>query len=244
MGKVIVITGPGSGLGRALARRFHADGDSVMLLGRTRSKLDKLAEELGDRALPIPCDIGSPDAVRSAFATIAERHPRIDVLINNAAMIDYTELATASDEHILGTVATNLVGNLLCSRSAINMMDPGGHIINVSSEAVDAPYPHHVAYQGTKGGIETLSRHLQDELRPRGIRVTVVRAGPMYDDERTFQASPQAVHDFHLACEERGIHLAKLPVAHFDSVLWVFRSLVDSPADMHVDTIRFSSWRS
>lgn len=244
MGKVIVITGAGSGLGRALARRFHADGDEVVLLGRTRSKLDKVAGELGERALATPCDIGSPDAVRSAFAAIAERHPRIDVLINNAAMIDYTELATASDEHILGTVGTNLVGTLLCSRSAINMMERGGHIINVSSEAVDAPYPHHVVYQATKGGIEISSRHLQDEIRPRGIRVTVVRAGPMYDDERTYQASTQAVRDFHVACEERGIDLTKLPVAHFDSVLWLFRSLVDSPADMHVDTVRFTSWRS
>ena len=242
MGKVIVITGAGAGLGRALARRFHADGDSVVLLGRTKSKLDKVAEELGERALAIPCDVGSSEAVRAAFARIAERHSKVDALINNAAMIDYTELATASDEHIFGTVGTNLIGNLLCSRSAINMMERGGHIINVSSEAVDAPYPHHVVYQGTKGGIEALSRHLQDELRPRGIRVTVVRAGPMYDDERTMQASPQAVEAFHAACEERGIHLGKLPVAHFDSVLWVFRSLVDMPADMHVDTLRFTSW--
>jgi NAD(P)-dependent dehydrogenase (short-subunit alcohol dehydrogenase family) len=241
MGKVIVITGAGSGLGRALARRFAADGDQVVLLGRTLSKLEKVAKELGDRALPVACDIGAPGAVKTAFAKIAARHSKIDVLINNAAMIDYTTLAEASDEHLLGTVHTNLLGNLLCSRGAINMMGRGGHIINVSSEAVDAPYPHHVAYQATKGGIETMSRHLQDELKPQGIRVTVVRAGPMFDEDYKMQAGPEAAQRFHQACVERHIDLRAMPVARFESVMWVFRSLIDMPADMHVDTVRFSS---
>ncbi|MEZ5737437.1 MAG: SDR family oxidoreductase [Novosphingobium sp.] len=241
MGKVIVITGAGSGLGRALARRFGADGDSVVLIARTQSKLEKVAAEIGDNALPVPCDIGNADSVRAAFATIAEKHPKVDVLINNAAMIDYATLADASDEHIMGVVGTNMIGNLLCSRAAINMMGRGGHIINVSSEAVDAPYPHHVVYQATKGGMETMSRHLQDELEPDGIRVTVVRAGPMYDEDYTMQAAPEVAEAFHRACVERGIDLSKTPVSQFSSVLWVFRSLVDMPADMHVDTVRFSS---
>lgn len=244
MGKILVITGAGAGLGKALAKRFHADGDTVFLLARTLAKLEATANELGDNAFAVQCDIGDPDAVRAAFASIAKRHARIDVLINNAAMIDYATLADASDAHIVGTVNTNLLGNLLCSRAAINMMEPGGHIINVSSEAVDAPYPHHVVYQATKGGIETMSRHLQDEIRPRGLRVSVVRAGPMYGEDRTWQASPEAVEAFHQACVERGIDLSVTPVAHFSSVMWVFRSLVDMPADVHVDTVRFSGRRA
>ena len=241
MAKVIVITGASSGLGRALARRFHADGDKVCLLGRTVSKLQKVADELGAGALALPCDIGQPDDVRATFAAIAREHGKVDVLINNAAMIDYTTIAQASDEHILSTIATNLTGNILCSRAAINLMGNGGHIINVTSEAVDAPYPHHVCYQATKGGIECMSRHLQDEVLPLGIRVTVVRAGPMYDADQKMQAGPEAAQGFYAACIERGIDLSTKPVAHFDSVLWVFRTLVDSPADMHVDTVRFTS---
>ena len=240
MSRVIVITGAGSGLGRALARRFAADGDYVVLLGRTLTKLENVAQELGDRAMSVACDIGDPSAVKAAFARIAEQHRKIDVLINNAAMIDYTTLADASDEHILGTVNTNLLGNLLCSRAAINMLDRGGHIINVTSEAVDAPYPHHVVYQATKGGVECMSRHLQDELEPRGIRVTVVRAGPMMDEDYSMQASPAAAQAFHQACIGRGIDLSKTAVSQFGSVTWVFRSLVDMPADMHVDTVRYS----
>lgn len=241
MSKVIAITGAGSGLGRAVARSLGADGDKVVLIARTLSKLEKVATEIGDNAMPVACDIGDPDAVRAVFDKIAERHKTIDVLINNAAMIDYATLAEASDEHIFGVVNTNLVGNLLCSRSALNMMDRGGHIINVSSEAVDAPYPHHLVYQATKGGIETMSKHLQDEVGPAGIRVSVVRAGPMYDEDYAMQAAPDVAEAFHKACVERGIDLTKMPVSHFKSVLWVFRSLIDMPADMHVGTVHMTS---
>lgn len=241
MSKVIVITGAGSGLGRALARQFGGDGDKVVLLGRTFSKIEAVASELGHNALPIACDIGNPDDVARAFAQVGEVHGKLDVLINNAAMIDYSTLSAASDAHILGTVNTNLVGNLLCSRAAINMMERGGHIINVTSESVETPYPHHVVYQATKGGVECMSKHLQDEVKPQGIRISVVRAGPMLDEDRTMQASPEAVQDFYMACIERGIDLSKMPVSQFTSVLWVFRTLVDMPADMHVDTVRFTS---
>ncbi len=240
MSKIIVITGAGSGLGRALARRFASDGDKVVLLGRTFSKLEAVATELGERALPVACDIADPDSVRAAFAAIAKLHSKVDVLINNAAMIDYTTLADASDEHILGTVGTNMLGNMFCSRAALGMMEPGGHIINVTSEAVDAPYPHHVCYQATKGGVECMSRHLQDEIKPRGIRVTVVRAGPMMDADYRMQAGEQAARAFHEACIERGMDLSKTAVTQFSSVTWVFRTLVDSPADMHVDTVRYT----
>lgn len=241
MTKIIAITGAGSGLGRALARKLGGDGDRIVLLGRTFSRIESVARELGGNGLAIACDIGKPDDVAAAFATIGKVHGRLDVLINNAAMIDYSTLAEASDEHILGTVGTNLVGNLLCSRAALNMMETGGHIINVTSESVEAPYPHHVVYQATKGGVECMSRHLQDEVKSQGIRISVVRAGPMLDEDRTMQASPEAVEAFYMACLDRGMDLGKLPVSQFNSVLWIFRNLIDMPADVHVDTVRFTS---
>lgn len=244
MGKTIVITGAGSGLRRALARHFAEGGNNVVLLGRNLAKLEKVNDELGDRAMAIACDISRPDDVRTAFAGIVSRHSRIDVLINNAAMIDFSTLAMASDEHILGTIGTNLTGNLLCSRSAIAMMEPGGHIINVSSGAVDGRDPHLVTYQATKGAIEVVSRHLQEELLPLGIRVTTVRAGPMYDEDYSLQATPEAMQAFRDACVERAIDSSKIGITHFSSVLWVFQSLVNLPPNMHVDTVRFTSRRT
>jgi NAD(P)-dependent dehydrogenase (short-subunit alcohol dehydrogenase family) len=111
----------------------------------------------------------------------------------------------------------------------------------VTSESVELPYPHHVVYQATKGGVEVMSRHLQDEVRPQGIRVSVVRAGPMYGEDRVMSANEEAVQAFYAACGERGIDLRANPITEFGSVYWVFRSLVDMPADIHVDTVRFGA---
>ena len=73
--KIIVITGAGVGLGRALARRFVADGEQVVLLGRTEAKVRKVATDLGERAMAVRCDVADPESVRAAFAAIAARHP-------------------------------------------------------------------------------------------------------------------------------------------------------------------------
>src|SRR5579863_4994723 len=101
MSKIIVITGAAGALGSALTRRFSSEGETVILLGRTAAKLEALAGELGGPAMALQCDVASPDSVRRAFASIAERHPRIDVLINNAAIFQPMLVAEASDEHIL-----------------------------------------------------------------------------------------------------------------------------------------------
>jgi meso-butanediol dehydrogenase/(S,S)-butanediol dehydrogenase/diacetyl reductase len=98
--KIIVVTGAGVGLGRALAKRFAADGDNVVLLGRTAAKVQAAAAQIGDRATAVTCDVSSPDSVRSAFARIAKRYPRIDVLINNAAVYEPFLIAEASDAQI------------------------------------------------------------------------------------------------------------------------------------------------
>src|ERR1700712_4294418 len=78
--KTMVITGAGAGLGRALARRFVADGESVVLLGRGFAKVQAVAQELGERALALECDVSSPESVRAAFEAIAKRHERRDGL--------------------------------------------------------------------------------------------------------------------------------------------------------------------
>ncbi|MDE2043422.1 MAG: SDR family NAD(P)-dependent oxidoreductase, partial [Alphaproteobacteria bacterium] len=96
MGKVIVITGAGDGLGRALARRFAKDGETVILLGRTLAKVQAVAEELGSPHKAVHCDVGDPASVTAAFAEIGKDHRRIDVLINNAAIFWPLTLAEAT----------------------------------------------------------------------------------------------------------------------------------------------------
>ena len=155
MSKVIVITGAGVGLGRTLARRFAADGDQVVLLGRTASKVEAAASEIGERAMALGCDVGQPDSVRATFKTIKDRHGRIDVLINNAAIFEPYKLVDATDEQLLNAVNTNLLGPMLCVRSALPLMQSGALIINVTSEGVDIRLPCLIPYQSTKAGVES-----------------------------------------------------------------------------------------
>ena len=233
MSKTIVITGAGVGLGRALARRFAADGDKVILLGRTASKVEAAADEIGDSATALACDVSSPDSVRSAFAKIAEQHPRVDVLINNAAVFQPFLLENATDEQIMGAVTTNLAGAMFCIREALPLMGSGSHIINVSSESVDVELPHLSVYQSSKAGLERLTQSLYLELEPKGIRASFIRAGQMFEEGKTWDAAPEDQMAFAKAAMERGFNLRERPITHFESVTEVFRSLIDLPADLH-----------
>jgi meso-butanediol dehydrogenase/(S,S)-butanediol dehydrogenase/diacetyl reductase len=235
--KVIVITGAGVGLGRALARRFAADGETVVLLGRNAQKVQAVAEEIGERALAIGCDVSSPDSVRAAFARIAERYPRIDVLINNAAVYQPFLIAEATDDQILKPIATNLAGPIFCARAAIPLLGKGGHIINVSSEAVGMLYPHLVIYQSSKAGLERFSQGLHHELEPKGIRVTTVRAGQMMEPGKTWDVDPAAAMRFAQAALAAGLNLRERPISQFTSVTNLFRAVIDLPPDLHAQTV-------
>jgi meso-butanediol dehydrogenase / (S,S)-butanediol dehydrogenase / diacetyl reductase len=238
MPKVIAITGAGVGLGRALARRFAADGAAVVLLGRTFSKVEAAAAEIGAQAMAVGCDVRSPDSVRAAFAAIAARHPRIDVLINNAAVFEPFLIAQASDAQLLDSVGTNLVGAMLCARAAIPLMSRGSHIINVSSESVGMVFPHLVVYQSSKAGLERFSEGLHHELEPSGIRVTSVRAGQMFEEGKVWNIDPAAAAAFGKATAAVGLNLRERPISHFDSVTEVFSALLDLPADISVQNVR------
>jgi len=235
--KIIVITGAGEGLGRALARRFAADGETVVLLGRTLAKVEAVAAELGERAMAVGCDVSSPESVRAAFARIAERHSRIDVLINNAAIYEPVLVAEASDEQILNAVGTNLTGPILCVRAAIPLMARGSHIINVSSESVEMRFPFFVLYQGSKAGLERFSEGLHHELDPSGIKVTTVRAGQMVEEGKMPTWSPEMRMRFGQAAMAAGLNMAELPKSQYTSVTSVFRSIIDLPSDLQTPVV-------
>jgi meso-butanediol dehydrogenase/(S,S)-butanediol dehydrogenase/diacetyl reductase len=233
LSKTIVITGAGVGLGRALGRRFASDGDQVVLLGRTASKVEAAAKEIGDRAMAVHCDVASPDSVRAAFAAIAKRHPKIDALINNAAVFEPFLIAEASDAQIVNTVNTNLVGAMLCARAAIPLMGRGSHILNVTSESVGMNFPMLVAYQTSKAGLERFSEGLYHELDPQGIRVTNVRCGQMFEEGKAWDIPPEMRMRFGQAAMAAGLNLRERPISHFTSVANLFRSLLDLPPDLH-----------
>ncbi len=244
MQRTHVITGAGVGLGRALARRFIQDGDRVILLGRTAAKIEAAATELGERASAVTCDVASPASVKKAFETIAAQDARIDVLINNAAVFEPFLIANASDDQIINTVATNLAGPMLCTRAAIPLMGRGSHIFNITSESVGMRFPHLVAYQSAKAGLERFSEGLNHELESQGIRVTCVRAGQMYEEGKTWDVAPEARMAFGKAAMEAGINLRERPLSQFASVTDAFRALLDLPADLHAIHVSLGARRS
>lgn len=238
MSKVIVITGAGDGLGRALSRRFAADGDSVILLGRTLSKVQAVADELGAAHFAVECDVADPESVRSAFAEVVKHHSRIDVLINNAAVFVPFDLGEATDDQIFGLINANLAGPIFCAREALPLLRDGGHIINVSSESVDIEMPMLWLYAGTKAGLETISRQWSRDLAREGVRVTVIQAGMMYDETKTGSSWPPEVSmRFAQLQASVGINLRESPRTHYNSVTNAFRAVIDSPVDLHFATV-------
>jgi meso-butanediol dehydrogenase/(S,S)-butanediol dehydrogenase/diacetyl reductase len=239
--KVVVVTGAGDGLGRALARRLAADGDTVVLLGRTLAKVQAVADELGAPHFAVECDVSDPDKVRAAFATIAERHPKIDVLINNAGIFEPFTLAEASDAQVLGALNTNFAGPIFCARAALPLFGGSGHIINVTSESVHVRMPMLWMYAGTKTGLEYVSDMWSRELEADGVRVTVVRAGQMMDETKTAPGWPMDVAiRFAQENAKVGLNLRERPISQYNSVTDAFRAVLDMPADLHVGMVTLS----
>lgn len=244
MGRTIIITGGGGGLGRAIARRFAKEGETVVLLGRTLSKVEKVAAEIGGDAVGIQCDVASPESVRAAFAQVAERFPRVDVLINNAGIFKRFEIADATDDEILSTVGINLVGPMLCTRAVLPMLGRGGHIINVSSESIVVPFSHLSAYQATKAGLERFSEAMERELAERGVRISVARAGQMMDEDSELgNVAPEVAMAFMQKSLANGVNLRERPISNYASVTEAFVALVNTPPDLHIGMVSLSARR-
>jgi NAD(P)-dependent dehydrogenase (short-subunit alcohol dehydrogenase family) len=241
VGKSIVITGAGKGLGRAIARRLAAEGHQAILLGRTLSKVEAVAAEIGNGAYAVECDVGSPDSVRAAFAKIAERNPTIDVLINNAGVYEPFTVAEATDAQIEGAVQINYAGPIYCSRSAIPMMGKGSHIINISSESINLPFVMFTLYQSSKAGLERFTEALCQELKPEGIAVTMFRAGQMMDEDSSSAWDPAIGRRFHEGNLKAGLNLRERPISSFGSVAEFFPTLVNLPADVSLPIIQMEA---
>jgi NAD(P)-dependent dehydrogenase (short-subunit alcohol dehydrogenase family) len=163
---VAIVTGGGSGIGRAVALALLADGYAVALAGRRREALEETARAAGaaaTRALVVPTDVGRPESVRALFASTKERFGRLDVLFNNAGRgAPAVPLEDLSFEKWQEVVATNLTGVFLCTQEAFRLMkaqDPrGGRIINNGSISAHAPRPDSAPYTASKHAITGLTK--------------------------------------------------------------------------------------
>ncbi|MDR2857710.1 MAG: SDR family oxidoreductase [Novosphingobium sp.] len=234
MTKTIVITGAGSGLGRAMARRLAQDGHRLVLLGRTPARLEAVAQEIGNGARALACDVADAQSVKDAFAGIARAEPHIDVLINNAAVYEPFLIEEATEEQITAAIQTNLTGAIHCSRAALPQMARGGHIIAISSRTVVEPAVMLGLYQTSKAGLERFTRTLREEVAERGIRVTMLRAAGMMEEGMNWTVSPEVGRRFQEARRKRGIDRGNNPVSQFASVAQLLPWLIGLPADVDV----------
>ncbi len=173
-GRVAVVTGAGSGIGRAVAVALGANGYRVVLSGRRRAPLDSVAQEIGGETVVIEADVTVEAEVDRLFARTQEVFGRIDLLFNNAGI--FTRAAPI-DEIDLGdwraSIDTNLTGAFLCTRAAFRMMkaqEPGGgRIINNGSISAHVPRPHSAPYAATKHAITGLTKATALDGRPYDI---------------------------------------------------------------------------
>lgn len=160
-----VVTGAGSGIGRAVALGLLADGFAVVLAGRRADALAEVVAEAGagDRALAVPTDVTDEHSVHALFQAVRERFGRLDLLFNNAgANAPAAPIDELSPEHWRAVIDVNLTGAFLCIREAVALMKTqrprGGRIINNGSVSAHVPRPHAAAYTASKAAISGLTK--------------------------------------------------------------------------------------
>jgi len=197
-----IVTGAGSGIGRAVALALLKDGFSVALAGRRADALDQTASAAGsaaNRALAVPTDVSDPASVRALFVKVRETHGRLDVLFNNAGVgAPGINLEDLSVEQWKTVVDINLTGVFLCMQEAFRMMksqDPrGGRIINNGSISAHAPRPNSAPYTATKHAITGLTKSGSLDGRKYDIACSQIDIGNAATDlaARMAKGVPQA----------------------------------------------------
>ncbi|MFI9060550.1 SDR family NAD(P)-dependent oxidoreductase [Streptomyces sp. NPDC053429] len=175
--RTVVVTGAGTGIGRATARAFAAEGAHVVAVGRRTEPLDETAAGQ-DRIVPLPADITAEGEPERIVRTVMATHGRLDVLVNNAGIVRGGALGTLDPGMITDQLATNLVAPILLAQAALPFLEAsGGVIVNVSTSVGQRAWPGSSVYAATKTALELLTRSWAVELAPRGVRVVAVAPG-------------------------------------------------------------------
>lgn len=188
-GKTILITGAGTGMGRAAALRLVAEGGQVALIGRRPEPINELQSEIekaGGAAIAISCNIADSSAVAAAVQTTIERFGKLDALFANAGVLgEFKPLDMTEVDELEALIATNLRGTFLTIKQCLPFLTDGSILINASWTAVGV-MPGAGAYASTKGALLAMMRTLAVEQGPRNIRVNAINPGiiltPMADD--------------------------------------------------------------
>ncbi|KUL51503.1 ketoreductase [Streptomyces sp. NRRL F-4489] len=176
---MVVVTGAGTGIGRATARAFAAEGARVVAVGRRPGPLvETAAGAAGGAITPFAADITADDGPAAVVRHTLATHGRLDVLVNNAAVVGIGALGSHTKESMAPQLATNLVAPVLLTQEALPALErTGGVVVNISTSIGQRAWPGNAVYAATKAGLELLTRSWAVELAPRGVRVVGVAPG-------------------------------------------------------------------
>jgi NAD(P)-dependent dehydrogenase (short-subunit alcohol dehydrogenase family) len=201
----VVITGGGTGIGRATARAFADEGADVLVVGRTAARLTETADDR-PTIRTLVADITAPDASERIVAAATARSGRIDVLVHNAGIVRDAPLGAVDPADVTEMLATNLLAPVYLTQAALPYLGAGSVVLNVSTAIGQRGWPlaGGTLYAATKAALDTLTRSWAVQLAPRGIRVNAVAPGPV--------ATPIATHQGLDA--DQAVALAARLIAH------------------------------
>jgi NAD(P)-dependent dehydrogenase (short-subunit alcohol dehydrogenase family) len=215
MGKVAVVTGGGTGIGRAIAQAFAREGAKVGVVGRRREKLDETVRTVGDaggQAISLVCDVTKAQEAQQAITETEKEFGCVNVLVNNAGILSVSTIESVSEEEWDRLIATNLKGPFLMCRAALPAMRRagGGSIVNIGSILGLVAMKDRAAYCASKGGVTMLTKamaidHAHEKIRVNCICPSIVETEFVRDLFSANEAGQRA----------REARLATLPLGRF-----------------------------
>ncbi len=178
-GKIALVTGGSSGIGLATAKRFAAEGATVIITGRRKDVLEAAAKDIGHEALAIQADAGKLADLDRLYAQIRKDHGRLDILFANAGGGEFASLEQVTEDHFDRTFDTNVKGVVFTVQKALPLMPDGGAIVLNASIVSIKGMPNFGVYSATKAAVRSFARTWTNELKDRQIRVNVVSPGPI-----------------------------------------------------------------
>ncbi|QUT08302.1 glucose 1-dehydrogenase [Sphingobium phenoxybenzoativorans] len=178
-GKIALVTGGSTGIGRATAERFAEEGATVYIFARNKKDLEAAASEIGHGVIAVAGDVTKTGDLKRLVDRIKSGHGRLDIVVANAGTVKSETLAEATEETFDETLGTNLRGVYFTVSNALPLISKGGSVVLTSSGLGYASFPGYGPYSASKAAVQSLARTWALELAERGIRVNTVSPGPI-----------------------------------------------------------------
>jgi len=177
--RTAIVTGGGSGIGRAIADRFVGEGIRTIIIGRNEARLKETAEALGPLCIPHSFDLNNLDEIPNLAASLFKKYGEIDILVNNAGINLKKDFCAVTNEEFQNILHTNVTAVFALTREiAVQMVrQERGSIIMISSMASQYGIPKVIAYTASKSAVEGMTRALAVEVSPNGVRVNCIAPG-------------------------------------------------------------------